>query len=255
MNRCCGLDVQKDSVFACILEEQGKKIIEKRYGTYTPELDRLRDTLVENGTGHVAMESTGIYWIPLWRTLQSDFLLKLANPYFIKQLPGRKSDVKDAQWLAQCLQKELIRGSFVPDDVLQQMRQYARQHRRLTGSRVRIEQQMDNQLQRCNIRFSNYVSHQSRDLTLRIEHTGQPGAEGVRIVCETFSLPLFTLLFCNVGLSDKQLTAHADSNVWNNVSFEKENDTLTVTWKGLNGTYGGNNILIETRHRGIRATG
>jgi hypothetical protein len=124
--------------------------LEKRYGTLTAELDRLRDTLVENDTGHVALESTGIYRIPVWRTLQSDFSSKLANPYFIKQLPGRKSDVKDAQWIAQCLQKELIRGSYVPDDVLQQMRQYARQHRRLSKNRVRIEQQMDNRLQRCN---------------------------------------------------------------------------------------------------------
>jgi hypothetical protein len=66
-----------------------------------------------------------------------------------------------------CFPKELIRGSFVPDDVLQQMRQYARQHRRLTKSRVRIEQQIDNQLQRCNIHFSNYVSHQGRNVSVR----------------------------------------------------------------------------------------
>ncbi|MDR0714776.1 MAG: IS110 family transposase, partial [Bacteroidales bacterium] len=62
MNRYCGLDVHKDSVFACILDEQGKKKLEKRYGTLTAELDRLRDTLIENGTGNVAMESSSIYW-------------------------------------------------------------------------------------------------------------------------------------------------------------------------------------------------
>ncbi|MDR1527335.1 MAG: transposase [Dysgonamonadaceae bacterium] len=100
-----------------------------------------------------------VYWMPVWRVLQSDFSVKLANLYFIKQLPGRKSDVKDAHWIAQCLQKDLIRGSFVPDDVLQQLRQLTRQCRRLTKNRVRLEQQMDNQLQRCNIRFSNYVSN------------------------------------------------------------------------------------------------
>ena len=101
------------------------------------------------------MESTSIYWIPIWKVLSSDFSLKPANPYFIKQLPGRKSDVKDAHWIAECLQKDLIKGSFVPDGVLQQMRQLSRQLRRLTKSRVRLEQQMDNELQRCNIRFSN----------------------------------------------------------------------------------------------------
>lgn len=93
--------------------------------------------------------------------------MKLANPYFIKQLPGRKSDVKDAQWIGECLQKELIKGSFVPDVVIQRMRQYTRQYRRLTKSKARIEQQMDNQLQRCNIRFSNYVSNQGNNVSLR----------------------------------------------------------------------------------------
>ncbi|MDR1895344.1 MAG: IS110 family transposase [Prevotellaceae bacterium] len=167
MDKCCGLDVHKDSIFACILDEQGKKISEKRYGTLTPDLTQLRDTLVEHGCGRAAMESTSIYWKPIWRMLQSDISLKLANPYFIRQLPGRKSDVKDAQWIAECLQKELIRGSFVPEEVTQQMRQYTRQCRRLTKSRVRLEQQMDNQLQQCNIRFSNYVSNQGNNVSLR----------------------------------------------------------------------------------------
>lgn len=167
MDRYCGLDVHKDSIFACILDAQGKKILEQRFGTVTNELTKLRDTMVEYNCGMAAMESTSIYWIPVWRALQSDFSLKLANPYFLKQLPGRKSDVKDAQWIAECLQKEMIKGSFVPDWVLQQMRQYTRQHRRLTRNKMRVEQQMDNQLQRCNIRFSNYVSNQGNNVSLR----------------------------------------------------------------------------------------
>jgi len=167
MEKACGLDVHKDSVFACILDEQGKKIFEKRFGTLTPNLMELRDTLVDFGCGRVAMESTSIYWMPIWHILYGDFSLTLANPYFIKQLPGRKSDVKDAQWIAECLQKELIKSSFVADGVLQQMRQYSRQHRRLTKQKVRLEQQMDNQLQRCNIRFSNYVSNQGNNVSLR----------------------------------------------------------------------------------------
>jgi transposase len=167
MDKCCGLDVHKDSVFACILDEEGKKIFEKRYGTLTPDLMELRDTLVEKGCGRVAMESTSIYWMPIWHVLYGDFSLTLANPYFIKQLPGRKSDVKDAHWIAQCLQKDLIKSSFVVDGALQQMRQYSRQHRRLTKNRVRVEQQLDNQLQRCNIRLSNYVSNQGNNVSMR----------------------------------------------------------------------------------------
>ena len=167
MEKACGLDVHKDSVFACILDEQGKKISEKRYGTLTPDLIELRDTLVAHNCCRVAMESTSIYWMPIWHILEFDFELTLANPYFISQLPGRKSDVKDAQWIAECLQKDLIKSSFVAGDVLQQMRQYSRQHRRLTRNRVRWEQQLDNQLQRCNIRFSNYVSNQGQNVSMR----------------------------------------------------------------------------------------
>ena len=167
MNRCCGLDVHKSSVFLCILDENGKINLEKRYGTLTPDLIKMRDDLVERNCGRVAMESTSIYWKPIWRVLAPDFSLKVTNPYFIKQLPGRKSDVKDARWIAECLQKELIRGSFVPDEICSQMRQYTRQCSRLTKSKVRLEQQMDNQLQACNIRFSNYVSNQGNNVSLR----------------------------------------------------------------------------------------
>jgi transposase len=126
MDKVCGLDVHKDSVFACILDEKGGKIFEGRYGTLTPDLISLRDAPVEHGAARIAMESTSIYWMPIWRVLALDFELTLVNPYLIKQLPGRKSDVKDAQWIAQCLQKGMLRGSYVPCEELQQMRQYSR---------------------------------------------------------------------------------------------------------------------------------
>lgn len=168
MNRCCGLDVHKDSVFLCMLDENGKIFLEKRYGTLTTDLTEMRDTLVEHGCGQVAMESTSIYWKPIWRVLEADFSLKVENPYFIRQLPGRKSDVKDAQWIAECLQKELIRGSFVPEAVIAQMRQYTRQSRRLTKSMVRLDRQMDNQLQAANIRRKLLV------IIFNVLNTGKP---------------------------------------------------------------------------------
>ena len=90
-------DRQHESAFACILDEQGNKIFEKRCRTLTSELMELRNTLVERGCGRVAIESTSIYWMQVWHLLESDFELKLANPYYIKQLPGHKSDVKDVQ--------------------------------------------------------------------------------------------------------------------------------------------------------------
>jgi len=125
MKRVCGLDVHKDNIFVCILNENGEKI-EFKTGFLKVELDSFRDRLVELGVGEVAMESTAVYWMPIWRILESDFKLYLVNPLSIKQLPGRKSDVKDAAWIATCLQKGLIRGCFVPPLVVQQLRQYNR---------------------------------------------------------------------------------------------------------------------------------
>jgi transposase len=127
----------------------------------------LRDTLVKYGCGDVAMESTSIYWMPIFNTLQHDFDVKVTNPYFIKQLPGRKSDVKDAQWIAQCLQKDLIRGSYVPESIVQQMRQYSRRYQQLNKKIVRCEQHLDNYLQRCNIRLSNYLSRAGSNVSYR----------------------------------------------------------------------------------------
>jgi len=167
MDKVCGLDVHKDSVFACILDEGGKKILEERYGTLTPDLDKLRDVLVAHSVGRAAMESTSIYWMPVMRILEPDFDVQLVNPYLIKQLPGRKTDVKDAHWIAQCLQKDMLRGSYVPNEDLQQMRQYSRRYSYLSKNIVRVEQRIDNHYQRCNIRISNYVSNQGQNVSIR----------------------------------------------------------------------------------------
>ncbi|WP_166670746.1 transposase, partial [Olivibacter sp. XZL3] len=141
----------------CILTETGEKI-EEVFGTLTPDLELLRDRLVEHHVGQVAMESTSIYWIPIWRILDTDFDVKLVNPYFIRQLPGRKTDVKDAQWIATVLQKGLIKGSFVPENAVQELRQYNRRISYLNRNLQRADQNIDLILQRCNIRISNYVS-------------------------------------------------------------------------------------------------
>ena len=84
------------------------------FGVLTYQLEEMRDLMLHHHVVEVSMESTSVYWIPIWRVLSPHFKLNLANPYFIKQLSGRKSDVKDAQWIAECTTKELIRGSFVP---------------------------------------------------------------------------------------------------------------------------------------------
>lgn len=157
MRTVCGLDVHKDSVFVCILNENGI-VFSAKYGVLTPQLEQLLSVLRQYDVGEVCMESTSIYWMPIWRVLEPYVDLKLVNPYFIKQLPGKKSDVKDAEWIATCLLKDLVKGSYVPDDLIQQLRQYDRRISDLNREIVRKLGKLDAALQRCNIRISNYVS-------------------------------------------------------------------------------------------------
>lgn len=104
------------------------------------------------------MESTAVYLVPVWNELCGSMDLKLVNPYFIKQLPGRKSDVKDAQWIAECLLKDLIRGSFVPEPIVQDMRKLNRRIMDLKEDMAYNTNKLDAALQRCGFRLSNYVS-------------------------------------------------------------------------------------------------
>ncbi|MBR3492622.1 MAG: IS110 family transposase [Bacteroidales bacterium] len=158
MRTVCGLDVHKDSIYLCILNDSGE-IFERVFGVLTTQLHEMRDLMLSCGVKEVSMESTSIYWIPIWRVLEGHFTLHLVNPYFIKQLPGRKSDVKDAQWIAECTMKELIGGSFVPPEDIQQLRQWDRRIFDLDEEIVRKLSKLDAVLQRCNIRLSNYVSN------------------------------------------------------------------------------------------------
>lgn len=153
----CGLDVHKDSVFCCILCADGRKI-QHKFGVLTEELETLRDLIESENVEECAMESTSIYLIPIWRVLEPSVHLHLVNPYFIKQLPGKKSDVKDAEWIATCMKNDLIASSFVPDDRIQRLRQYDRRIFDLNTSISRNLVKLDQCVQRCNIRISNYIS-------------------------------------------------------------------------------------------------
>lgn len=153
-----GLDVHKDSIYLCIMGHDGAIIVEKTYGVLTPDLRQMCDDMVCCGVAEAAMESTAVYWIPVWNELCESMELKLVNPYFIKQLPGRKSDVKDAQWIAECLLKNLIKGSFVPEATIQDMRKLNRRIMDLNEDMTYNANKLDTALQRCGFRLSNYVS-------------------------------------------------------------------------------------------------
>lgn len=154
MKAVCGLDVHKDSIYLCILHPDGE-LFEQVFGVLTFQLHQMRDLLLAHHVEKVSMESTSVYWIPIWRILAPHFHLQLVNPYFIKQLPGHKSDVADAQWIAECTMKNLISSSFVPPEDIQQLRQYDRRIFDLDEEIVRKLSKLDAVMQRCNIRLSN----------------------------------------------------------------------------------------------------
>lgn len=161
MNRnrtVAGLDIHKDSVYLCIMGHDGTIIFEKTYGVLTPDLRQMCQDMEARGVTEAAMESTAVYWVPVWNELCNSMELKLVNPYFIKQLPGRKSDIKDAQWIAECLLKNLIKGSFVPGPVVQDMRKLNRRIMDLNEDLTYNTNKLDAALQRCGFRLSNYVS-------------------------------------------------------------------------------------------------
>ena len=153
-----GLDVHKDSIFLCIMDQKETIIFQKTYGVLTPELFQMRNDMLIRGVSECAMESTSVYWIPVWNALCDSMELKLVNPYFIKQLPGRKSDVKDAQWIAECVLKKLIKGSFVPEANVQDMRKLNRRIMDLNKDMTYNCNKLDAAMQRCGFRLSNYVS-------------------------------------------------------------------------------------------------
>ena len=132
--RCCGLDVHKESISACVLVGEGGKREKqmRRVGTTTAEILGLSDWLRQMRVTHVAMESTGVYWKPVWNLLEGNFELLLINAQHIKQVPGRKTDTKDAEWIADLLQHGLLRGSFVPDRQQRDLRELTRYRARLS---------------------------------------------------------------------------------------------------------------------------
>jgi len=153
-----GLDVHKDTVFCAIYD--GKMYGEvKEYHAFSDDIRNLGKDLQQAGVRKVAIESTGIYWIPVWNILEEmGFTLMLVNPYLIKQMPGRKSDVKDAQWIAKLLHKGFLRGSLVPDKTSRQLRTYSRRFVKMHGMITRVLLDIERTLELCNIRITTLAS-------------------------------------------------------------------------------------------------
>jgi transposase len=159
--RCAGLDVHKKTVVACVRIAEAQKIVTetRTFATTTAGLLALSAWLTENGCTHVAMEATGVYWKPVWHVLSDEELeLVLANAAHVKNVPGRKTDITDAGWLAELLAHGLIRGSFVPDGQTQELRTLMRTRKQLVREKTRHVQRIHKTLEDANIKLEAQLS-------------------------------------------------------------------------------------------------
>jgi transposase len=159
--RCCGIDVHKNSVSVCLLPAEGQKEDLKRRNdpTFTRDLKRLRNWLKKCGVTEIAMESTGQYWRPLWNLLEGEFeKLLLVNPQHIKGLDGRKTDRRDAQWIAELLEDKRLKGSWVPPREIRQLRDLTRQRVHRQEDLTRVRNRIEQVCQSANIKVSSVAS-------------------------------------------------------------------------------------------------
>jgi len=159
--RCAGLDVHKESVEACVrrIEANGRVHSETRHwGTMTRDLLEMADWLEAEGVTDVAMESTGVFWKPIFNILESRFVVLLVNARHLKQVPGRKSDVRDCQWIAQLLQCGLLKGSFIPPRPQRDLRDLTRHRTQLVEAKTRTINRIQKVLEDANIKLASVAS-------------------------------------------------------------------------------------------------
>lgn len=159
--RCAGLDVHKKTVMACVrIMGPAGQVQEtvREFGTMTEELTQLSNWLAAQGVTHVAMESTGVFWKPIFNILEERFAVLLCNAQHVKQVPGRKTDVCDSQWLAQLMQHGLVRGSFIPPRPQRELRDLTRHRAQVTGERTRIANRIHKVLEDANIKLGSVAA-------------------------------------------------------------------------------------------------
>jgi len=178
---CCGLDVHKSSVFACIAatDENGVTTYRNRkFSTFTSELRELAEWLAANNCKDVCMESTGKYWIPVWNILEATCNLVIAHPKYVKAIRGKKTDKKDAKWIADIFKHDLVSGSFIPPADIRQLRDLTRYYRKLVGFNTGEKNRAQNCLTVSNIKlddvFSDVFGKSATAITNHLlEHPGE----------------------------------------------------------------------------------
>ena len=161
VERGCGLDVHQATVVACLLHVMRDGRVQKQmrtFGSTTRELVSLREWLRTEGCTHVAMESTGVYWKPVYAILEGAFEIVVANAQQVKKVPGRKTDVKDAEWIADLLSHGLLRSSFVPPKPIRELRDLTRYRRKLVESQAAERNRLLKLLESANIKLSSVAT-------------------------------------------------------------------------------------------------
>jgi transposase len=161
IEKCCGLDVHQATVVACLLtggaNQKPRKEV-RSFRTVTRDLQLMSDWLRTEGCTHVAMESTGVYWKPVYAVLEGSFELVVGNAHHIKNVPGRKTDVKDSEWLAELMRHGLIRKSFVPPKPLRELRDLLRYRRKIVDSGTAERNRLLGVLETANIKLASVAS-------------------------------------------------------------------------------------------------
>ena len=153
----CGLDVHESNIVACI-RRTGYKEHVKTFGTTTKQLEQFKEWLHQHQVVQVAMESTGVYWKPVFNIIGDEFELLLVNARHVKHVPGRKTDTKDSQWLCQLLQKGLLKASFIPEKNIRELRKLTRYEQKLQGQLQQEKNRVHKLLQECNIKLAGVVT-------------------------------------------------------------------------------------------------
>jgi len=158
--RCCGLDVHKETVAACVMVREGEKVQKeiRTFRTMTSDLLVLHDWLLAHRVTHVAMESTGVYWKPVFNLLEGSFEVLLVNASHIKTVPGKKTDIKDCEWIADLLSHGLLKGSFIPPQPIRDLRDLTRYRKSLSDERTREINRLQKLLETANIKLSSVAT-------------------------------------------------------------------------------------------------
>ena len=175
--RCCGLDVHKGSISACVLlrEAGGVQKHQRRFGAMTHDLYELAEWLRQFEVSQIAMESSGVYWKPVWNILEGQFTVVLANAQHIKNVPGRKTDQKDAEWIAQLLQYGLLRPSYIPCEIIRDLRDLTRMRASLSQEASRMSSRIQKVLEDANVKLASVATNTLGKSGRRCWRTSSPG--------------------------------------------------------------------------------